>query len=44
MRIVVIDGHSDAGGYCDAVARSYVDGGESGGETDSCLLMALPDH
>jgi putative NADPH-quinone reductase len=31
MRIVVIDGHSDAGSYGDALARSYVNGTEAGG-------------
>jgi putative NADPH-quinone reductase len=31
MRIVVIDGHPDAGSYGEAVARSYVEGAESGG-------------
>jgi hypothetical protein len=31
MRILVIDGHPDAGSYGDAVARAYVNGAESGG-------------
>ena len=31
MRILGIDGHPDAGSYGDAVARSYVEGAESGG-------------
>ncbi|GAA2508429.1 NAD(P)H-dependent oxidoreductase [Streptomyces thermolineatus] len=39
MRILVIDAHPDAGSYCDALARSYVEGARSGGHDVRCLRL-----
>jgi putative NADPH-quinone reductase len=39
MRILVIDGHPDAGSYCDALARSYVEGAQAGGHDVCCLRL-----
>lgn len=36
MRILVIDGRLDAGSYCDAPARAYVEGARSGGHEVRC--------
>lgn len=39
MRILVIDGHPDAGSYGDALARSYVAGARSGGHHVQLLRL-----
>jgi putative NADPH-quinone reductase len=42
MRILVLDGHPDAGSYGDAVARAYVEGAESRGH--DVRVLRLREH
>ncbi|WP_427170557.1 NAD(P)H-dependent oxidoreductase [Arthrobacter sp. 92] len=39
MRILVIDGHPDAGSYCDALARAYVEGARTAGHEVELLRL-----
>lgn len=39
MRILVIDGHPDAGSFCDALARSYFEGADTCGHDVRCLRL-----
>ncbi len=39
MRILVIDGHPDAGSYCDALTRSYIEGARAGGHDVRSLRL-----
>lgn len=43
MRIVVIDGHPDAGSFCEALARSYVAGAQAEGHNVRVLRLREMD-
>ena len=39
MKILVLNGHPDAGSFCDAVAESYAEGARDGGHDIRCVAL-----